>query len=164
MKTLDNLKEYLQNIPDLPSAYRIAVAGLIFTPDDKILLTRRGPKARDKHGKLEGIGGGLRPSDKSLHAALHREIREEIGKVKIKIEDFLTVKVLPGDDGTYWVVVDYICKLISGTPAIMEPNKMTSINYFSLKEIDTKPLSRFQQVTMKAYKKRFGNKPFYKEK
>lgn len=165
MRTLNHLKDYLKNIPNLPSAYRIAVAGLIFTQDDKVILTQRGPKARDKQGQFEGVGGGLRPSDKSLHAALRREIREEIGRVKIKIEDLLTVKILSGDDGTNWVVVDYICKLISGTPAIMEPHKMTSINYFSLKEIDNdkSTLSRFQQVAMKAYKKRFGNKPYKKK-
>lgn len=164
MKTLDNLKEYLQGIPNLPSSYRIAVAGLIFTSDDKVLLAQRGPKARDKQGKFEGVGGGVLPSDRTLHAALRREIREELGKVKVKIEDLLTVKILPGEDGMHWVVVDYICKLVSGTPAIMEPNKCSSINYFSLQEIDKKSLSYFQQVAMKAYKKRFGNKPFYKKK
>ena len=164
MKTLDNLYDYLKSLPTMPKVYRIAVAGLIFTEDDKVLLAMRGPKARDKQGLLEGIGGGLRPSDKNLHAALRREIREEIGKVKVKIEDLLTVKVLPGEDGINWVVVDYICKLVSGTPVIMEPKKCSAITYFSLQDIDKKSLSYFQQVAMKAYKKRFGNKPFYKRK
>lgn len=164
MKTLDNLYDYLKSLPNMPKAYRIAVAGLIFTDDDKVLLAMRGPKARDKHGKFEGVGGGVLPSDRNLHSALRREIREEIGKVKVKIEDLLTVKILPGEDGINWVVVDYICRLVSGTPAIMEPKKCTSLSYFSLTEIDKKTLSYFQQVAMKAYKKRFGNKPFYKRK
>lgn len=160
MQTVKELQEYLKTIPNAPEKYGIGIGSLIFTKDHKVLLIERGPKARAWHGKLEGVGGGLRPSDKNLHSALRREIREEIGSVKIEIKDFLTV-IMQNFDNNWWTIAIYLCKLTSGTPVIKEPKKCTAIKYFSLDKIVETELSIPQKTTMNIYQKKFGNKPFY---
>lgn len=162
MKTIDELKKYLSTLQNVPEHYRIAVGSLIFTSDDKVLLIERGAKARDEQGKLEGVGGGLDDGEQ-LDEALTREIKEELGDdIEVEISDKFFVKVLPGNQGGFWVVVDFLCKLISGTPKIMEKDKVKAIHLLSLKDIDYDRLSVFQKVTMDEYREKFGLLPYYK--
>lgn len=162
MKTIDELKEYLSTLKNVPEHYKVAVGSLIFTSDDKVLLIERGAKARDEQGKLEGVGGSLGEGER-LDEALLREIKEEIGSdVEIEISDNFFVKILPGDKGGFWVVVDFLCKLVSGTPRIMEKDKIEALHFLSLEDINYDDLSVFQKVTMDEYRKRYGNSPYYK--
>ncbi len=163
MKTVDELKAYLAELPEDPKNFKIAVASLIFTPEDKIILLERGPHARDSVGKLEGVGGSI-DDDMNLHDALIREIKEEIGEVKVKIEDMLTVLIRPSsnDPNLKWVVIAYLCRLVSGQPKNMEPHKCTAIYEISLDELPIEKLSKYQYQIMEAYKKKYGDRPYYK--
>lgn len=163
MKTLSELRQYVSNVKDAPVKYKIAVGSLIFRDDDRVVLLERGNKARDEQGKLEGVGGGL-DNEQDLHKALLREVNEELGEdVKINIEKLLTVMILPGEKDPYWVVPVYLCRLVSGTPKIMEPEKCTQIHYLKIEEIENGKLSRFQKETMRVYHEEFGEEPFYKK-
>jgi ADP-ribose pyrophosphatase YjhB (NUDIX family) len=162
MRTLEELHQYLATLSDLPKGYKVAVGSLLFTLDDKVVLVERGEKARDSAGKLEGIGGGVDKGEHDLHKALLREIQEEIGNVKVKIDKVLTVKRILSEHQQWWVVVDYLCRLESGTPKNMEPEKCVAIHYFNLKDIPQDKLSDFQKVTIEKYKQIYGEKPYYK--
>ncbi|MGI8419800.1 MAG: NUDIX hydrolase [Candidatus Levyibacteriota bacterium] len=161
MKTIGQLHEYLATLPHPPQNYNVAVGALIFTKDDKVILLERGKKARDAVGMLEGVGGGVDANEHDLHAVLRREVREEIG-VEIDIAAMLTVKVMPGANYPFWVAVDYLCRLKSGTPTIKEPEKIKAIHMLSLNKIQDEQLSEYQKIAMVAYRKKFGNIPFYK--
>lgn len=162
MKTIDELKKYLSTLKEVPENYSIAVGSLIFTPDDKVLLIERGAKARDEQGKLEGVGGGV-DDEEQLDEALIREIKEELGDdVEVEISENFFVKILPGNNGGFWVIVDFLCKMTSGTPKIMEKDKVKAIHLLSLKDIDYDRLSVFQKVTMDEYREKFGLLPYYK--
>ena len=153
MKTVGGLTQYISSLPNPPIEYKIAVGSLIFTQDNRVILIERGNKARDAVGKLEGVGGQVDESEKNLHDVLRREIKEEID-IDVYIDDVLTVKIMPGTKHPYWVVVDYLCRLKSGTPKIMEPEKIRAIHVLSLDEIQEESLSEYQRIAMSAYRKR----------
>lgn len=161
LRTISELKGYIVTLENVPKQHRIAVGSLIFTPEDKIILLERGDKARDAQGKLEGVGGSLDASETNLIRALRREIKEELGKVEVEVSELLTIMTLPGTNNSFWVVPVYLCKLLSGEPTIMEPEKCSAIRCLSLNEIDQDGLSDFQRKTMEAYQKKYHNKPFY---
>lgn len=158
--TVNELKEYLKNF-DIPKDYGIAVGCLIFNSENKVILIERGLKAKDSFGKLEGVGGGVEKGEESLIATALREIKEEIGDVEIKIEKILTIKMMPGKNGSFWVIVDYLGRLKKGIPKIMEPEKINKIHYLELNEIDKNKLSEYQKVAMKKYKELYGDKPYW---
>ncbi len=161
MRTIEELTSYLSALPNPPSTYKVAVGSMIFTPGDKVLLLERGVKARDAVGKLEGVGGSVHEGESDLYLALQREIKEEIGDVQVEIAGTLGVKILPGDQYPFWVVVDYLCRLISGNPKIMEPGKTVKIHELALKDIRDDQLSLYQKVALETYRKKFGDTPFY---
>jgi 8-oxo-dGTP pyrophosphatase MutT (NUDIX family) len=162
MKTTGELSEYLATVDDAPTGYKIAVGSLLFTPDDKLLLLERGAEARAARGKLEGVGGGVDDGETDLEASLLREIHEEIGDdVDVTIDKMLSVKVLPGETYPWWVVVDYLGRIASGTPRIMEPHKCAALHYVDLAEVDSDRLSRFQRVAMGTYRTIYGDRPYY---
>lgn len=161
MKTFADLEKHLESIPNAPKKYKLAVGSLIFTPDDKVVLLERGSKARDSQGLYEGVGGGVDEGETDLHVALLREIHEEIGDVQVQIDKMLMVKILPGENYPWWVVVDFLCRLTGGSPQNMEPQKCVAIHLLGLKDIELDKLSHYQQVAMKEYKKQYGTNLYY---
>jgi ADP-ribose pyrophosphatase YjhB (NUDIX family) len=160
MKTVGELTKYISSLPNPPINYEIAVGSLIFTKDNKVILIERGNEARDAVGKLEGVGGKVDESENNLHDVLRREIKEEID-IDVDIDDVLTIKIMPGTHESLWVVVDYLCRLKSGTPTIMEPEKIKEIHILPLDKIQEDSLSEYQRVAMIAYKKKYGNTVYY---
>lgn len=164
MKTLQELKDHVSTLDNPPKEYKVAVGSLIFTDDDKVILMERGGQVRDAkiaQGKLEGVGGSL-DDETDLHEALLREINEELGDVEVEIVELLTVMVRPGSVDPFWAVPIFLCKLISGTPKIMEPRKCLKIHYLKLEDIKKEQLSDYQVETMEIYYKKYGQVPFYK--
>lgn len=161
--TVSELKEYLKDF-DIPKDYGIAVGCLIFTPENKVILLERGLKAKDSFGKLEGVGGGVEKGEENLIDTALREIKEEIGEVEVKIEKMLTIKMMSGNNNSFWIIVDYLARLKNGIPQVMEPEKINKIHYLYLNEIEEDSLSKYQKVAMKKYKELYGDKPYWIEK
>lgn len=109
----------------------VGVGALIVDDAGRLFLAQRGPKAKNERGLWEFPGGGVEFGE-SLRDALSREIREEYG-VTIAVGELLTVTdhILP-DEGQHWVSPSYICRIISGTPTILEPEKCSAIGWFTL--------------------------------
>ena len=152
---------YLSARSDAPSDYKIAVGLLLFMQNGKVLLLKRGKGARDAQGQFEGVGGGLDDDETDLIAAIQREVKEEIGDVEVVIDQTLGVKILPGSTGSWWVVVDYLGRLVAGTPRNMEPHKAEGIYELTLQEVNTANLSIYQKETMSMYQEKFGDKLYY---
>jgi len=164
MRTKAELLDYLSGLENPPQDYKIAVASLIFADEGKVILLERGQEARDEKRKYEGVGGGL-DDEHDLYVALYKEIGEEIGSVKVDIDELLTVMILPNmdDSNKKWVIPVYLCRLVEGKPEIMEPHKCAAIHQMTLEEIPEDKLSIFQKTTMDAYREKYGNKPYYLE-
>ena len=103
--------------------------GAIIEKDGKVFMSRRGPLARNERGLWEFPGGSVELGE-TLAAALRREIHEEFG-IEIEVGELLDVvdHILP-DEGQHWVSPTYLCRLLAGEPAIMEPGKCAAIGWF----------------------------------
>lgn len=169
IKTRQDVLDYLSRINYLKKNYRIAVEALIFTPDGRLLLEKRGPEARDEIGKLEGVGGGL-----GEHADLLEKLRSEVyEELKIEasgiiIDRFLEIRQVQFDDRELgwqeWMVVSYLCRILRGDPQIGKEGKIESLHYLTLDELYQVPKDQLSNSTVIArtiYRSLYGNIPYY---
>jgi ADP-ribose pyrophosphatase YjhB (NUDIX family) len=148
---------------------RIAVEAHIFDAEGRILLQRRGPKARDEIGRFEGVGGDLRTAD-DLHEALRSEVKKELGlDVEIRIDELLEVRLVGfverQDSVERWLIASYLCQLQSGTPRAVNPDLTSELRYFSLSELFVLPqgeLSRSTNAAIQTYLNRYGERPYFR--
>lgn len=168
--------------------YWIAVEGLIFDREGKLVLVLRGPNARDERFKLEGIGGCLTHMDgDDLQRHLLNEISQEIGDdVEISIDRMLEVRRVQFKDAKKnqwidWVVVSYLCRIVKGEPINNEEDNHLEIRRLSLDELMSHPvepefgkglpcsaknlikpgLSKSLVMGREVYAERYGNQPYY---
>ncbi|HXI63578.1 MAG TPA: NUDIX domain-containing protein [Gemmatimonadales bacterium] len=108
----------------------VGVGALIVDDQGRLFLARRGPKAKNERGLWEFPGGAVERGER-LADALRREIREEYG-IEIAVGDLLDVvdHILP-EEGQHWVSPAYLCRIVSGTPTILEPDKCAEIGWFA---------------------------------
>ncbi len=170
---LSELLDYLQSIGYQKKNYRIAVEGLIFREDGKILLEKRGPGSRDEVGKLEGVGGSFPRDREDLLEELLEEFDQEIGRqtagLEIIIERLLEVREVQfiqhqtriAED---WIVVSYLCRLLKGMPFINEEDKIESLHYLTLDELYAMKETDLSNSTIAAriaYRNQYGNRPYF---
>lgn len=168
-EVLDYLRDAGYGSEQFPS---IAVEALIFTPDGKLLLEKRGPLCKDAVGLLEGVGGGI-DHHEDLHEALRHEINTEIGAghggIKVSIDRLLEIRPIQFEEPRTkklkdWVVVSYLCKLLEGRPDIAEPEKIEELVYLTLDELYDKPAHELSGSTVAArevYKAKYGSRPYF---
>ena len=131
----------------------VGVGALIVNSSGKLFLAKRGPSARNERGLWEFPGGSVEFGE-TLESALQREMREEFG-IEIIVGELLDVinHILP-EEGQHWVSPTYICKIISGSPAILEPEKCSEIGWFSVDEIPTN-LTQITRQNFEHYRQRY---------
>lgn len=118
----------------------VGVGALIFNDKGQIFMGKRGPKARNEQGKWE-IPGGAVEFGETLEEALVREVFEEYG-IKIAVERLFQVcDHILKDEKQHWVSPTYICRHVSGSPCINEPEKCTDFGWYSPEEALKLPLS-----------------------
>jgi 8-oxo-dGTP diphosphatase len=108
----------------------VGVGALIVDDQGRLFLARRGPQAKNERGLWEFPGGAVERGER-LADALRREIREEYG-IEIEVGELLDVvdHILP-EEGQHWVSPAYLCRIVSGTPAILERDKCAEIGWFA---------------------------------
>ncbi len=108
----------------------VGVGAIIVDDAGRLFLAQRGPRARNERGRWEFPGGAVEFGE-TLRAALQREIAEEYG-IQIAVGELLTVTdhLLP-DEGQHWVSPSYLCRIVAGTPTILEPEKCSAIGWFA---------------------------------
>ncbi len=108
----------------------VGVGAIIVDGQGRLFFARRGPKAKNERGLWEFPGGSVEFGER-LAAALKREMREEYG-VEIEVGELLDVAdhILP-DEGQHWVSPTYICRIVTGSPQIQEPEKCSEIGWFA---------------------------------
>lgn len=131
--TEKSLRKYIKEKNIEMPEYRLAVIALLCDLEGNIILQRRGNTARDESGKLAEIGGAVEKKDKTLRAALKRELTEEVGKnAEISIDDFISgilqTKFDPRtNQDVNWLFLTYKCTLKKGQLKCNEQGK--SIGY-----------------------------------
>lgn len=132
----------------------VGVGAAIISQDRKMFIAKRGPKAKNERGKWE-IPGGSVEFGETFEAALHREIMEEIG-VEVEIIELLDIcDHIISEEQQHWVSPTFLCKIKSGTPQILEPEKCVEIGWFTLEEAAKLDLSIVTKYDIETLKKRY---------
>ena len=111
---VNNLNELINLVKDKVSGQiKVAVVCMLFDEDNKLILHRRGPGARDEVGKLLAIGGSYNASDGTFRSALLRELNEEAGsKAHYELGEFIGGLYHSSFDNiamkqTNWIILGY---------------------------------------------------------
>lgn len=122
----------------------VGVGAVISNDEGKLFLSKRGQKARNEKGTWEFPGGGLEFGD-NFEETLIREMKEEFG-IDIEVDSQLEAynHLIPAEN-QHWVAIAFMCKIKSGTPKILEPEKCEAIGWFSTDEVKSLPLSLVSQ-------------------
>lgn len=160
--------DYLDSIGYAHQDYSIAVEALLFMPNGKLLLEKRGPTALDERGKLEGVGGGLDEGNEIIQQ-IYQEVEEELGEqIKCIIEAFLEIRFVRFDQPGYglrnWVVVSFLGRITEGRPKIMEVGKVEEFVEISPEELNRLPESQLSKSLIsgrRTYWSQYGSLPYY---
>ncbi len=132
----------------------VGVGALIINDRGQVFLARRGPKARNETGLWEFPGGSVEFGE-TLAGALRREMREEFG-IEIEIGELLdVVDHILLEEGQHWVSPTYLCRITSGDPRILEPEKCSQIGWFRLNDVPEQ-LTRITRENLEHYIRRVG--------
>lgn len=118
----------------------VGIGAIIINGEGKMLLAKRGQKAKNERGKWEFPGGSVEFGD-TMESTIKREMKEELD-VEIEVGKHLSPidHIIPKEN-QHWVTSTFIAKIVKGTPKIMEPEKCDEIRWFTLDEIEKLPLS-----------------------
>ena len=109
----------------------VGVGAILVDDEGRVFLARRGPKAKNERDLWEFPGGSVEFGE-TLAQALQREMFEEYG-IKVSVGELVDVvdHILP-QENQHWVSPTFICRIVSGTPHIREPEKCTEIGWFDV--------------------------------
>ncbi len=104
----------------------------------KILLQKRGAKARDEQGKWD-IGGGAVEFGETMEQAVTREIAEEYLTKPLKIDFLGAYEAHRQHNGrpTHWVALLHSVLLDPDKIKIGEPDKIDEIGWFNISNLPT---------------------------
>lgn len=129
----------------------VTVTSIIHDGTGRILMMKRGPKARDEQGRWDICGGAVEFGE-SLDEAVKREVSEELCTVPLAI-DFITAYDAHREHGgqpTHWVALLHAVRVDPTTVTIGEPDKISEIQWFNVDNLP-KPLhSQFDKALQAA--------------
>jgi 8-oxo-dGTP diphosphatase len=128
----------------------VGVGAIIVNDDGEVFMARRGKEATNERGLWEFPGGKVEFGEK-LKDAVRREIKEEFD-IDIEVIELLDVvdHILP-DEGQHWVSPSYVCRLVSGEPRIVEPDKCDEICWYPIDNIPSN-ITQATQVNADDYR------------
>lgn len=131
----------------------VGVGVLVFNKDGRVLIAKRGEKARNEKGKWEFPGGSVEFGERCEDAA-KREIKEEFD-IDIEIIDLLDVvnHIIP-QERQHWVSPSFLAKHISGDAKVMESEKISDFKWVKISELDMKELTIASQNNLRSYNMR----------
>lgn len=130
----------------------------IVNDNGETLLLKRSKKSKNEAGFWCKPGGAVEFGE-TIDDSIRREIREELDVELGKI-DFLsyTDHILP-DENQHWVAFNFMAKIKSGEPKIMEPEKCDSLKWFKFDDVPEKlamPTKESLPLMIKKYWERYG--------
>lgn len=115
----------------------VSAATVVHDGKGRILLMKRGPKARDERGRWDVCGGAVEFGE-SIDEAVKREIGEELCTKPLEI-DFLTAydahRTNHEGDRTHWIAIVNAARVDPKEVKIGEPHKISEIGWFGLKDL-----------------------------
>jgi mutator protein MutT len=112
----------------------VGVGVMVRNEKGEFLLGLRTENSRNEPGKWTFPGGGVEFGE-TIFGCAKREALEEAG---IEVEPFRLVKVIDHiipDEEQHWVNPIVEARIVSGSPCVREPQKMSEWNWFSLENL-----------------------------
>lgn len=122
----------------------ISASFVVHDGQGRVLLQKRGQRARDENGKWD-VGGGAIEFGESISEAVSREIFEELCVMPMSI-DFLTVYDafrVNKSIKTHWVAIMHAVQVDPDKVKIGEPDKIEEIGWFTSKTLPSPLHSQF---------------------
>ncbi len=131
------------------NSVEIGVGAFILDKDNRLLLMRRGPKARTEQGYWALPGGKVDPGETPEETTI-RETLEETG-LSIRIEKELAFYNCSFPEETpRWMTHVYLARATGGEAKIMEPDKCDALEWYSLDALPA-PIARMSQPAIDRY-------------
>lgn len=130
----------------------VGIGAIIIDSNGRLLLSQRGPKARNEVGKWEFPGGSVEFGD-TMEQTIKREIKEELGVDIATYQQLPVLDHILKEEGQHWITSGFISKIKRGKPTIKEPDKCSAIGWFTLKEMGKMELSVPTKAYLKVLKK-----------
>jgi 8-oxo-dGTP diphosphatase len=124
----------------------VSVASVIHDGNGRVLLMKRGPKARDERGRWDICGGAIEFGE-SIDEAIRREVGEELCCEPFEI-DFITAYDAHREhegNKTHWVALVHTVRVDPAQVKIGEPHKISEIGWFTLDDLPTPQHSQFHK-------------------
>jgi len=129
----------------------VGTGAFIVSEEGKILLTRRGPQARNQVGKWEAPGGMVEFGETAKETVI-RETKEELD-IDIQINDLMGfVDDIIEEEKQHWAGPTWLASIVSGEPEIMEPENCDGLDWFTVEEADKLDKSLTLQHDLEVYK------------
>lgn len=125
----------------------VTIASIIHDGNGRILLMKRGPKARDERGRWDICGGALEFGE-SIDEGIRREVMEELC-AQVEDIDFLTVYDAHREhegNKTHWVALLYAVRIDPKQAKIGEPHKISEIGWFNQDDLPSPQHSQFDKA------------------
>lgn len=124
----------------------VSVASIIHDGNGKILLMKRGQRARDEQGRWDVCGGAIEFGE-SIDEAIKREVSEELCTEAQEI-DFLTAYDAHREHAgskTHWIALVHAVKVDPKKVKNGEPHKIDEIGWFNSSSLPAPRHSQFDK-------------------
>lgn len=118
----------------------VGIGAVIINKDSKMLLAKRGPKAKNEKGKWEFPGGSVEFGH-TMEETVKREMMEELGIEITTYQQLPVIDHIIKQESQHWVTSGFIAKIKKGKPVIKEKEKCSEIGWFSLSEMEKMDLT-----------------------
>ena len=110
----------------------IGIAVIVHDGNGRILLMKRGPKARDEQGRWDICGGAIEFGE-TIEEAVHRELMEELCTQALELERLTVYDAHREHEGqpTHWVQIIHAARVDPASVKIGEPHKITDVSWFT---------------------------------
>ena len=125
----------------------VSAVSIIHDGHGKILLMKRGPKARDERGRWDVCGGAIEFGE-SIDEAIRREVEEELCAQPLEV-DFLDAYDAHREhesQKTHWIALVHATRVNPDDVKIGEPHKISEIAWFGLEELPSPLHSQFDKA------------------
>jgi 8-oxo-dGTP diphosphatase len=129
----------------------VGTGAFIVNKEGKLLLTRRGPNARNQVGKWEAPGGKIEFGETAKETIV-REAKEELD-IDIQIDALLGfIDDIIVEEKQHWVGPTWLASIVAGEPKIMEPDMCDGMGWFTIEEADQLEKSQTLRHDLEVYK------------